>query len=170
MGHVVPRGSNKPLESARCLIKSLGETSWIAGPGCITECGSCRNGFFIGPRASKCFDSDDMGRPLWTQMSRWLPALRGLISTGKVMGERHRGAGPRVLGINRVAQDAILIPWRAFISGGSQLEDDPSGFQRMPESALARPGCRLSLSRLSLMSRTLHQALAPLPSLRFFFL
>lgn len=29
-------------------------------------------------------------------------------------------------GIPQVAQDAILIPWLVFVSGGSQLQDDPS--------------------------------------------
>lgn len=124
-----------------CLIKSLGGTGWTAGAGLHRRANvSIRINMGRAPMdADLSWQSHD-GAPL--------------------------GPGPRVLGILRVAQDAILIPWRVFHFGGSQLEDDPSGFRTMPECALVCHGCTVGfVSRspcLSPMSRRLHQALSSL--------
>lgn len=174
VGHVIPLRLKQPRRvSSGSAVSSLDGTVRVcllhqhregrARLDCTMECCKYRHGFFIGPYASYNVSTRMTGEPSMDA------GLRVASSSARsyLSWRRHDWAptrpGTSVLGIPRVAQDAILIPWRFFVSCGSQLDRWPEWCLRVPEGALQCPGCRLPLPCLA-------HAAKPSPRLLFLFL
>lgn len=160
VGHVIPLRLKQPRRVSSgsavssldgtvrvCLLESHHHREERAGLVCTMECCKCRHGFSIGPYASNNVStrmtgdaSMDAGLRVASSSSRAYLSWRG-------HDWAPTGPGTSVLGMPRVAQDAILIPWRFFISGGSQLEWVSEGARRCSRMSWLQASSPVSLTR-----------------------